>query len=264
MKRNRETCLYQGRLAQFTHRADMKDAWKKRWQSADLKEIYQWADRGALGIYRRSFLKYLPRDELIVEAGCGTGRYVRALIGYGYEVVGIEWEQQIIRRANEVWPNAPLICGDVRRFPFPGQSVVAVISLGVIEHFHDPWGVLQDTVRVLQPGGLLYLVVPYVNYLRRLQAARGKYPERTNGTEFYQFLLSDAEISSTLQTMGFVVKTSFATSAFAGLNDEFPSIGNFIKRLPNAHRLINGLNKLRLPGPLFGHVVHYIAEKRSS
>jgi len=261
---NRETCLYQGHLAHFTHRADVKDAWEKRWQSADLKQMYRWADSGALGVYRRSFLKYLPRDELIVEAGCGTGRYVRALIGYDYKVVGIEWEYQIIRRAKQVWPSAPLICGDVRHFPLPDKSVAAVISLGVIEHFEEPWQVLQDTVRILQPGGFLYLVVPYVNRLRRLQIARGKYPERTSGAGIYQYLLSDSEICSALQMMGFVVKTSFSTSAFAGLNDEFPRIGNFIKKLPHAHRLINGLNKLRLLGPLFGHVVHYIAEKRLS
>jgi len=264
---NRETCLYQGRLAQFTYRADVKDAWEKRWQFADLehlKQMYQWADKGALGIYRRSFLKHLPRDGLIVEAGCGTGRYVRALIGYGYKVVGIEWEYQILKRAKQVWPNAPLICGDVRRFPFPDQSVTAVISLGVIEHFDDPWQILQDTVRILKPGGLLYLVVPYANYLRRLRAVWGKYSERTSGVGFYQYLLSDTEIGSALQMMGFVVITSFSTSAFAGLNDEFPRIGNFIKKLPYAHRLINGLNTLRLLGPLFGHVVHYIAEKRLS
>jgi SAM-dependent methyltransferase len=201
---------------------------------------------------------------LIIEAGCGTGRYVRALIGYGYEVVGVEWEYNVIERAKRVWPDAPLLCSDVRRFPFPDQSAAAVISLGVIEHFEDPWQILQDTVRILQAGGLLYLVIPYVSHLRRFQAARGKYPERTSGRDFYQYLLSDEEISAALREMGFVAITSFSTSAFAGLNDEFPRLGNWVKKLLYAHCLINGLNKLRLLGPLCGHVIHYIAEKKSS
>lgn len=258
----RNTSRYRGRLAQFTYRADVKVAWEERWQSADLRKAYELADKGALGVYRRSFLKYLPRNGLIIEAGCGTGRYVRALVRYGYEVVGIEWEYNIIERAKRVWPDAPLLCSDVRRFPFPDQAAAAVISLGVIEHFEDPWQTLVDTVRILQPGGLLYLVTPYVSHLRRLRAAWGKYPERTSGRDFYQYLLSDEEISTALGKMGFVVKTSFSTSAFAGLNDEFPGLGNLVKKLPQAHRLINGLNRLHLLGPWCGHVVHYIAEKR--
>jgi len=227
MKRSRETCLYKGRLAQFEHRADVSAAWEERWKSADLEKMYHWAGEGALGVYRRSFLKYLPREE----------------------VVGIEWERQILKRVKRVWPDAPLMCGDVRHFPLADQSVDAVISLGVIEHFEDPWEALRDTVRILRPGGLLYLVVPYVNYLRRLLAALGRYPERTSGDQFYQFLLSDAEISSALRGMGFEVEASFATSAFAGLRDEFPWIGKIVERLPYAHYLINGLDKLRLCGP---------------
>ncbi|MBN1977601.1 MAG: methyltransferase domain-containing protein [Anaerolineae bacterium] len=260
---NRETCIYRERLAQFTHRADTKETWEKRWSSVDLRQVYHWADQGALGVYRKSFLKHLPYGGLIVEAGCGTGRYVRALISYGYRIVGIEWEEQIIKRAKQVWPNAPLICGDVRCFPLVDQSVVAVVSLGVIEHFEDPWQVLRDTTRILQSGGILYLVVPYANHLRRFLAARGKYPKRADGRGFYQYFLSDDEIGSALQAIGFEVKTSFSTNAFAGLKNEFPCLGN-LRRLPYAHRLINGLDRLRFLGPWFGHVVHYIAEKRVS
>ncbi len=262
---SRKTCFYKGRLAQFDARADRPESWQKQYRSystAELEQIYLWADKGALGVYRQAFLKYLPCSGLVVEAGCGTGRYVRALIWYGFNVVGIEWEYQIIKRAKQVWPDAPLICGDVRRFPFPDQSVDAVISLGVIEHFDDPWDVLKDSVRILKRGGILYLVVPYVNHFRRFLAALGRYPEPATEDQFYQFLLSDGGINRHLQVLGFVVKAHFSTGAFAGLSSEFPRLGYLIRKVPYANHIINGINKLHWLGPLLGHVVHYIAEKK--
>ena len=208
------------------------------------------------------FENFLPNNGAkILEAGCGLGGWVIYLKERGYDILGLEYETFIIERSKQYDPEIPIIKGDINALDFPNDYFDSYISLGVIEHFEETWQVLQDTVRILQPGGLLYLVVPYANYLRRFLAARGRYPERTSGDRFYQFLLSDAEISSSLQMMGFEVKASFSTGAFAGLNDEFPHMGNLVKRLPYAHRLINGLNKLCLLGPLFGHVVHYIAEK---
>jgi SAM-dependent methyltransferase len=261
VRRDRETCLFRGRIAQFWHTADTREAWKRRWEEYSLSEVYHWAEKGALGVYRRGFLKHLPRRGTILEAGCGSGRYVRALMEHGFRIVGIEWEFGIIRLAYGVWPQAPLVCGDVRRFPFPDESMSATISLGVIEHFEDPWQVLQDTLRVLEPGGILYLVVPYASFLRRRRAARGKYHERVSREGFYQFLLSDSEIESGLERLGLTVRASFATGGFAGLADEFPRMGALARRLPYSSQLINVLNSIRLLGSLAGHVVHYVAQK---
>ena len=59
--------------------------------------------------------------------------------------------------------NAPL--------PYPDARFDAVVSMDVVEHVHDPLPWLQSALRVLKPGGLLFLTTPnYASYsLRALE-----------------------------------------------------------------------------------------------
>jgi SAM-dependent methyltransferase len=54
-------------------------------------------------------------------------------------------------------PGAPL--------PYPSAHFDAVVSMDVIEHLVDPLPWLKDALRVLKPGGLLFLTTP--NYASR-------------------------------------------------------------------------------------------------
>ena len=54
-------------------------------------------------------------------------------------------------------PGAPL--------PYPSAHFDAVVSMDVIEHLVDPLPWLEDALRVLKPGGLLFLTTP--NYASR-------------------------------------------------------------------------------------------------
>jgi SAM-dependent methyltransferase len=55
--------------------------------------------------------------------------------------------------------------------PFRDGSVDAVLSLGVVEHVEaGPLDSLRELHRILKPGGLLVLDVPYNNLFRRLVA----------------------------------------------------------------------------------------------
>jgi SAM-dependent methyltransferase len=54
-----------------------------------------------------------------------------------------------------------LVC-DIRRLPFPDDSVDGVLSISVLEHVPDPEGVLREVHRVLRPGGFVYSDVPFV------------------------------------------------------------------------------------------------------
>ncbi|HYQ27566.1 MAG TPA: class I SAM-dependent methyltransferase, partial [Polyangiaceae bacterium] len=54
-------------------------------------------------------------------------------------------------------PGAPL--------PYPSAHFDAVVSMDVVEHLVDPLPWLADALRVLKPGGLLFLTTP--NYASR-------------------------------------------------------------------------------------------------
>ena len=56
-------------------------------------------------------------------------------------------------------PRTQVVC-DIRRTPFPAHVVDEVYANCVLEHFRNPYEVLDEIVRVLKPTGCAYLRVP--------------------------------------------------------------------------------------------------------
>jgi SAM-dependent methyltransferase len=54
-----------------------------------------------------------------------------------------------------------IVC-DIRRLPFPDDSVDGVLTISVLEHVPELEEVLREIRRVLRPGGLVYTDVPFV------------------------------------------------------------------------------------------------------
>ncbi|MDP3938055.1 MAG: methyltransferase domain-containing protein [Deltaproteobacteria bacterium] len=114
------------------------------------------------------YLDLLPRDAPILDAGCGAGRWVIYLRRRGYDVSGMDRSPEGLARARAFDPGARLVAGDVAAKPFPSASFGAVLSSGVVEHFEEgPAQALAEAARVLRPGGLLLVAVPYNSPLRR-------------------------------------------------------------------------------------------------
>jgi SAM-dependent methyltransferase len=51
----------------------------------------------------------------------------------------------------------PFVLARGERLPFDDGSFDGVTSSNVLEHARDPWGMLDELLRVLRPGGVLYL-----------------------------------------------------------------------------------------------------------
>ncbi len=58
----------------------------------------------------------------------------------------------------------PDIVGDIHALPFPDNSQPAVICESVLEHVEDPIRAVRELHRVLEPGGYLYVYVPFLFY----------------------------------------------------------------------------------------------------
>lgn len=97
----------------------------------------------------------LPRDARILEAGCGSGRLLRALAALGYhQLVGLEISPVRLKQVARLGPPvARLVLAD--GVPFAAEAFDAVVSAAVIEHVTDPPGWLAELARVTKPGGLV-------------------------------------------------------------------------------------------------------------
>jgi SAM-dependent methyltransferase len=114
--------------------------------------------------------EYLAPPGPILEAGCGSGRFVKYLHDHGFDCRGIECNAETVRDIRRKWPELPIIQGDVLEMPYSDHTFAGVLAIGLIEHFEEgPEGVLAEIRRVLKPGGIALITVPCLNGLRRLK-----------------------------------------------------------------------------------------------
>lgn len=115
-------------------------------------------------------LKYLSKSDRIIEAGCGLGRFVKYLSDKGYDIEGIEYNEETVHSVIEISPELKIIQGDVINMPYETGSIDKIISLGVVEHFiygcDEP---LREMYRVLKPGGMAIVTIPCLNLIRKIK-----------------------------------------------------------------------------------------------
>ncbi|WP_158280200.1 bifunctional 2-polyprenyl-6-hydroxyphenol methylase/3-demethylubiquinol 3-O-methyltransferase UbiG [Azospirillum sp. TSH100] len=126
----------------------------------------------------------------VLEAGAGSGKWLKALADQGFTVDGIEINNANVERFRAAWPDIPFIHGDVERMPYGDAAFDAILSLGVVEHLIDgPERALAEMHRVLKPGGTMFLTVPDANASFRLEQVKDHILHRLYGSEALRRLL---------------------------------------------------------------------------
>jgi 2-polyprenyl-3-methyl-5-hydroxy-6-metoxy-1,4-benzoquinol methylase len=113
-------------------------------------------------------LKLKP-DSVVLDAGCGSGRHVRALAKLpGLNIVGIDKNAADLNGALTAMKSMPdalsdnylIARADINRLPFDAASFDCVICSEVLEHIPEHEKALRELVRVLKPQGNLVVSVP--------------------------------------------------------------------------------------------------------
>jgi len=106
----------------------------------------------------------LPDRGRFLEIGCGPGGFLVAATEIFHTVVGLDINPVRLvlakKRLDEANRQAVLVCGCAEYLPFPEGVFHLVVGADVIEHVKDPVQVMDQTHRVLAPGGAVFLATP--------------------------------------------------------------------------------------------------------
>jgi SAM-dependent methyltransferase len=94
--------------------------------------------------------------QLVLDAGCGMGRYLRiAAESSASLIVGLDLSHAVVaaRELTTELPKVAIVCGDLLKPPFPPASFDQIYSLGVLDHTPDPRAAFLGLAKLLKPGG---------------------------------------------------------------------------------------------------------------
>lgn len=134
-------------------------AWYREWFGEDYLELYAHRDRSEaerhVGFVERILGSARPR--IVLDLACGAGRHTEVLGERGYRAVGVDLSLTLLAQR----PELPRVGGDMRRLPFAGETFGWVLnfftSFGYFESERENFLVLEEVVRVLEPGGLFLI-----------------------------------------------------------------------------------------------------------
>jgi 2-polyprenyl-6-hydroxyphenyl methylase/3-demethylubiquinone-9 3-methyltransferase len=97
----------------------------------------------------------------VVDVGCGAGTQSRLWAEMGHRVHGLDVNAPLInvarRRAAESGLEIAFDVGSATELPYADSSMDVALLPELLEHVANWQGCLDEAIRVLKPGGLLYL-----------------------------------------------------------------------------------------------------------
>jgi SAM-dependent methyltransferase len=107
--------------------------------------------------------------ELVLEVGCGAGRFTEVLLDSGARVVAVDASTAVdaCRETCGGHPALSIVQADLHALPFRPGSFDRVFCFGVLQHTPDPERAFRALVEQVRPGGLLaadvYRHQPYID-----------------------------------------------------------------------------------------------------
>ena len=114
--------------------------------------------------YFRIVADHLFEDAVVLDAGCGIGRWARQVANRGVRrLYAVDFSRAIDRAAAILTDqeNTHCVQADVCQLPFRAATFDFVYCLGVLHHLAEPDEGMRDVTRVLRPQGALLVYLYY-------------------------------------------------------------------------------------------------------
>lgn len=165
------------------------DRWKNPWDREYAKRGRLW--RGAASI--DPLPEYVSPPALVLDVGCGDGKFAAALTGAGYDWVGLDFSRHALRLLPQ---GSRGVLGDARRLPFRDASFPAVVARYTLGALSEKGRAMagKELARVCAPNGTILVEefsVDDFRYGKGSQVEAGTF-ERNQGLWTHYF--TEAEI----------------------------------------------------------------------
>ncbi len=108
------------------------------------------------------FEKYLNAGEVVLDLGCGNGRWLESFQKRKADYFGVDNSEKLVEIARRNYPYARLQVADILSLPFSDGFFDKIYSIAVLHHipsYELRIKSLEEIKRVLKPRGLLVLTV---------------------------------------------------------------------------------------------------------
>jgi ubiquinone/menaquinone biosynthesis C-methylase UbiE len=101
----------------------------------------------------------------ILEAGCGTGRWISALKNDHLNIFGLDYSFEMLKLSKDKNPKMNLVNSDAVEIPFKENLFDLTFCVNAIHHFPDKDRFTQECKRILKNNGTLavYSVDPHID-----------------------------------------------------------------------------------------------------
>jgi SAM-dependent methyltransferase len=114
-------------------------------------------------------IRRLKKPGRLLEVGCNRGEFLNVAKSMGFDVLGVEPASGAASRVDGV----PILNEPIERVALPQNQFDAAVAIQVIEHVRDPSVLLEQMLKSLKPGGVIYLETPnYGSLARRWGSSR--------------------------------------------------------------------------------------------
>lgn len=266
---------------------NIADSFEESFLSVSLEQQIKNCDHYELSDY---FMQYLYKYQPILEAGCGSGRWVGWFIKNNLRATGVDWSETLCNEAQKAIPEGEFIASDIADMPFENKTFCSIIALGSIEHTEcGPLKILQEFNRVLHDDGIAIITVPYLSIVRIIRrfvrCLLGKKDEKyikapllysgkwaadyhyeNENWSFFQYLFNKKQMRMLLKEAGFRIEAEFVDFKDEGIFHNFGHVtGEYNHNTGSV--IFNNTGKLLkflLPLRATGHMLCYKVKKVTS
>ncbi len=112
---------------------------------------------------------------LVLDCGCGTGRFADLFEQRGARVVGMDTSENMIKITKKKVPSAEFIIGDMLNTPFKERQFDIVVCSQVLTHLHEYKKPLLEMKRIIKENGTIIIDIRNILWpFRPLQILKQK------------------------------------------------------------------------------------------